>query len=942
MPRLGSSIAAIALAALACAPAAWAAQDQPAPGAPATPAPAFSPTELIVQWAGGAGHGEKVDAREEAGVQFAEDLGNRRFQLVEVEPGQSARAALAALAGDPAVAVAERNSYSAPTAVPDDPLFGEQWALQNLGAGVAGFEGAVAGDDIHATEAWDRTVGSPSVVVADIDSGYRFEHPDLKDVAWTNPDEIPENGKDDDGDGIVDDVHGADFVGPNGESPVVDGDPTDEDLLSGGHGVHTAGIIGAAGNNGVGISGVAQDTRIMPLRVCSRFPSLEESRCPVSAQIAAINYAAQKGARVANLSLTANAFSQPVVNAIASHPGVLFVIAAGNDGGDNDGGEPAPKGHHYPCDYRPQLDASPAVPGAIDNILCVAATNQADELASFSDWGAASVDLGAPGTEILSTYPAVTPFADDFSDEASFTTNWPATGPDGGFERTEEAPLTSFGMTDEIGAPAPETVRETTSAPISLPPNGGCKLNQTRHVDLTGGGVFRYSVLLDGVSKVFSEPPSSPGTGLERRFLNLPSSFEAGGSVQIRFRFTTGEAPAPESGVWLDDVSLTCVQAVGQASGYAFLQGTSMAAPQVSGAAALLLAFEPATRVPELRHALMAGTDPDAALAGKTVSGGRLDVSGALDVLEAAPQAPTLASTEPASPANDNQPLILGSAPAGTDIDLYAGASCSGPVVASGSAEELESPGIAVQVEDNTTTQFTATATEGSGASSPCSAPIAYQELTPDETPPEPPQLTGTVPTSPGESATPRILGSAEAGSTVRLYLGAGCSEEAIASGSAGELASGGISVGIVIPEGVEQEFSARATDAADNTSACSGPISYRRLVKPIAGDGETVVQPTVTQPPSGGPGPATPGAPPPPAPCVVPRLAGKTLKAAQAALTKAHCALGIVRQPRPRPNRRERFVVASSNPKAGAVRAAGARVALRLVAKRSPRRHHR
>ncbi len=938
MSRLGSSIAAIVLAALACAPAAWAVRDQPAPaGAPATPPPAFSPTELIVQWAGDADHGEKLEAREGAEVEFAEDLGNRSFQLVEVEPGQSAHAALDALEANPAVVVAERNSYSAPTAVPNDPLFGEQWALQNLGTGVAGFEGAVAGADIHATEAWDRTVGDPSVVVADLDTGYRFEHPDLANVAWTNPGEIPENGKDDDGDGIVDDVHGADFVGADGEHPVVDGDPTDEDLLSGGHGVHTAGIIGAEGNNGIGISGVAQDVRIMPLRVCSRFPSLEESRCPVSAQIAAINYAAEKGARVANLSLTANTFSQPVVNAIASHPGVLFVIAAGNDAGDNDGGEPAPKGHHYPCDYRPQLDASPPVPGAVDNILCVAATNQADELASFSDWGATSVDLGAPGTEILSTYPAVTPFADDFSDEASFSSNWPATGADGGFERTEEAPLTSFGMTDKIGDPAPETVRETTSAAITVPPNGGCKLNQTRHVDLTGGSVFRYSVLLNGVSKVSSEPASSPGSGLERRFLNLPSSFEAGGSVQIRFRFTTGEAPAPESGVWLDDISITCVQAVGQASGYAFLQGTSMAAPQVSGAAALLLSFEPAARVPELRHALLAGTDPVASLAGKTVSGGRLDVNGALDVLEEAPGAPALEGTDPASPAHGDQPLILGSAEAGTSIDLYAGASCSGPIVASGSVEELESPGIAVGVADNTTTQFTATATDEDGGSSPCSGPIAYEEVTPDETPPEPPELAGTSPTSPGESATPRILGSAEAGSTVRLYLGAGCANGPIASGGAEELGSAGISVGVAIAEGAEQAFSAKATDAANNTSACSTPIAYRRLRTAIVEPGETVVQPTETQT---SPGPASPGTPAPPSPCVVPKLVGKTLKAAQAALTKASCALGIVRQPRPR--RREQFVVASSNPAAGATRPNGARVALRLVAKRSPRKHQR
>ncbi len=354
MPRLGSSIAAIVLAALACAPAAWAAPEEVAhSGAPATPPAVFSPTELIVQWAGGADHGEKVEAREEAEVEFNSDLGNRRFQLVEVETGQSAHAALTALNADPAVEVAERNSYSAPNSIPDDPLFGEQWALQNLGSGIDGFSGAVAGDDINATSAWNRTVGIPSVVVADIDSGYRFEHPDLANVAWTNPGEIPGNGIDDDGDGIIDDVHGADFVGPNGESPTVDGDPTDEDLVSGGHGVHTAGIIGAEGNNGVGISGVAQNVRIMPLRVCSHFPSLNELRCPVSSQIAAINYAAEKGARAANMSLGSNFPSTAERNAIAEHPNLLIVTSAGNDAGDNDAPEAAPKGPTTPATTSP-------------------------------------------------------------------------------------------------------------------------------------------------------------------------------------------------------------------------------------------------------------------------------------------------------------------------------------------------------------------------------------------------------------------------------------------------------------------------------------------------------------------------------------------------------------------------------------------------------------
>jgi subtilisin family serine protease len=593
---------------------------------------------VIVQWAPGADRRDKVAARAEADVEFEFNLGNRDFQLVTIEPGQTPAGAVTELESDPAVALAERDGYRTPYAIPNDPFFDQLWGLSNTGSGVNGFFGAVAGADIGAPAAWDRTVGSPSIVIADIDSGYRFEHPDLAPVAWTNPGETA-NGSDDDENGIVDDLHGADFVGGDGELPAVDGDPTDDDLLSGGHGVHTAGTIGAAGGDGLGITGVAQDARIMPLRVCSRFSGPPAgNRCPFSAILNAINYAGAKGARVANMSLGGNAFTQSEVNAIAANPDVLFVIAAGNDGSDNDGGGVAPQGHHYPCDYQPVLDASPPAPAAIDNIVCVAATDQADDLASFSDWGATSVDIGAPGTETLSTYPFVTPFADTFSTN-NFATKWPATGANGGFQRTNEAPLTSFGMTDVVGAPVANTVRETTTAAFTVPANGGCKLNQTRRVVLASGDHYRYSILLNGteVSGAVFEPSSTAKPGLERQFLELPAAFKAGGSVQIRFRFSAGPAPTPDSGVWLDDVSLVCSQAVGQASAYAFLQGTSMATPHVSGAAGLLFSLKPTASVTEVREALLAGVDPVPSLEGKTVTGGRLDIPKAMVALAGEP-----------------------------------------------------------------------------------------------------------------------------------------------------------------------------------------------------------------------------------------------------------------------------------------------------------------
>lgn len=627
--RLRLSFAGALLTLLLAAPTASAQGEQAVPnGAPATPPTLLSEDRVIVQWAPGADRADKVAARTDADVDYETNLGSPYFQLVEVEPGQAPGSAVAELEADPAVAVAERDSYSTPHAIPNDPFFNQLWGLQNLGLGVNGFLGAIAGDDANVVAAWDRAVGTPSTVIADLDSGYRFEHPDLGPVAWTNPGEIA-NGADDDGNSIVDDLHGADFTGPNGDSPSIDGDPSDDDLISGGHGVHTAGTMGAAGNDGVGITGVARNVRIMPLRVCTRFPSLGDSRCPTSSQINAINYAGLKGARVANMSLGGNSFNQTVVNAIAANPQVLFVISAGNDGGNNDGGEPAPKGHHYPCDYVP-TDANPD--GTVENIVCVAATNQADGLASFSDWGAVSVDLGAPGTETLSSHPAGTRYLETF-EVNDFGTKWTATGANGGFGRTNEAPLTSFGITDTPGATVgTNQAYQSTSAPFTLPAGlSSCQLSQRRSLSVGTGNAYSYEVLLNGGSVFSSGPVSASGV-----ISTVPiAALGAGGQVQVVERYATGSTPPLSSnGAWIDDVKLRCINPVGSTEAtYEFLQGTSMAAPHVTGAAGLLFSLKPSASVTEVRNALLASVDLIPSLTGKTTTGGRLDVADALSHL---------------------------------------------------------------------------------------------------------------------------------------------------------------------------------------------------------------------------------------------------------------------------------------------------------------------
>jgi subtilisin family serine protease len=878
-------------------------------------------TGLIVQWKDGSARVLRGKVRARADVEFEANLGDRDFQLVELEPGQGAAAAIKTLEASPAVVLAERDGYREPTALPNDPLFGELWGLRNTGAGVKGFSGAVAGDDVDVEGAWIRTVGSPSVVVADLDSGYRFDHPDLAPVAWVNPGES-DDGVDNDLNGYVDDIHGYDFVGANGESSADDNDndPTDDDLFSGGHGVHTAGTIGAAGNNGLGITGVAQNARIMPLRVCSRFPSLGANRCPISAIVSAINYAGKMGARVANMSLGGTERFQIEANALAENPGTLFVISAGNDGQNNE------VTHHYPCDFEPVADAAPAVPGAIDNVLCVAATNQADALAGFSDYGASSVDLAAPGTETLSTYPVSEPFEERFTVD-DFATEWPATGANGGFERTNEPPLTSFGMTDVVGAPVPSTVRETTSQTLTLPVNQGCTLIQTRRVVLAAGDEFRYSVLLNGSALVNQKPEATPpGPTLETRTLALPAAFKAGGSVQLRFRFSAGASTEAGSGVWLDDLRIRC-----QVSTYAFLQGTSMAAPHVTGTAALLFSQKPGASVSAVKAALLASVDPVASLSGKTVTGGRLDASAALDRFdEVAPAAPALTVT-PASPAASEEPVIGGSAEERSSVSLYAGGSCEGAQLQTVSAAQLKATGVSVSVSPETTAVFSAKATDTAVPTanvSACSAPLSYTQQVPDEEAPAAPVLSSTSPPSPAADGTPVIIGSAEPGSTVDIYRQADCQGELMVSRSAGQLASPGIEV--FAAAATTSQYSATATDAAANTSDCSAPLAYTNTT-PIGGEPEFEPE---TTPPLVVPLPLP--TPEPVAGCKVPKLAGKTLARAKGALTGAGCKLGRVTKPKP--VKGQKLVVKRSTPGAGAT--ATAAVSLRLGPKPKPSRH--
>ncbi len=271
--------------------------------------------------------------------------------------------------------------------VPNDPNFADLWGLDNTGQ-----TGGTPDADIDAPEAWDIVTGNPSLIVAIIDTGVDYNHPDLKNNMWVNAKELNgAAGVDDDGNGYVDDIYGYDFAGKVARDPDDDdSDPCDMFF----HGTHVAGTVGAVGNNSVGITGVCWNVKMMALKIFADDFRVEPTVF-VSEAVEAIGYAVKNGAKVINASWGGDYFSQSLYDAIkdAGDAGLLFVAAAGNDRKDND---------IYPV-YPANFD--------LDNVISIMSTDADDKASLFSNYGASSVDIAEPGTDVLSTTPTYQTFA---------------------------------------------------------------------------------------------------------------------------------------------------------------------------------------------------------------------------------------------------------------------------------------------------------------------------------------------------------------------------------------------------------------------------------------------------------------------------------------------------------------------------------------------------
>jgi len=499
---------------------------------------------------------------------------------------------------DPRVEYAEPNYTRTLSVIPDDPQYQNQWALNNIGQSVGGTIGTNQ-SDISAQNAWDiENQDQTETIVAIIDTGVDLNHPDLIGNFWDGS-----TCKDENNNQIVGGCpkHGWNFADNNNNTQDING-----------HGTFIAGIIGAQTNNSVGVSGISfhNKIKIMPLKF----------GIDVMSELKAIDFAKNNGAKVINASFTGSTFSQAEKDAIDSFPG-LFVAAAGNEGKNND------ISHSYPSDYISQ------------NIISVTSTDQNDSLSSFSNYGTSSVDISAPGENILSTHIIKTVtnlFSENF--DSSTIPSPPSTFTDSSGKWITN--LWEFYIDDKYIYPGSSYLPNSNdilylSTPIDTSSANALNLNFYLHSDIE----YEQNCNLDYLS---IETDNNDNNWIERKrfcnhyFLNsIDVDLSASKSNATRFRFVWHTNGSNDPALF-DNIPITpmiddlFLQNIDITSTYEFGSGTSFAAPFVTGASAMVFDKFPTYRSIDVKNKILNSGDLLSSLSGKVLSGKRLNLEKSL------------------------------------------------------------------------------------------------------------------------------------------------------------------------------------------------------------------------------------------------------------------------------------------------------------------------
>ncbi|MDY0297589.1 MAG: S8 family serine peptidase [Acidobacteriota bacterium] len=489
---------------------------------------------------------------------------------------ERANAILARLQRSPHVAAASLNYRRRPARRPDDPLYARQWNLRNRGDNAPLIPG-IAGADIGAEILWEKTSGDPHAVVAVMDTGIDYDHPDLAPNIWHNPLEIPGNRIDDDGNRFVDDWMGYDFAADsNGGN---DPDPKDTD----GHGTHVSGIIAARGDNSRGIAGLAWRTRLLTVKTV-RPDGFNYSDDVVEAleYIRMLKKSGTANIVAVNCSFGGTGYSEVEEQAYreTAREGILILTAAGN-GGDDDMGDDNDEQPFYPASYD------------VNGIISVAANGADDRLAEFSNYGARSVDLAAPGDGVFSTVPRGSGRLAQVDTDAGAL---PALGME--YSGTATG-ITGFLIPCGLGLSAADFPAEVNGA-IALIERGETTFQEKIRLAAAAGA--RAAVI----------------------FNNLPGNFS--GTLQAAGNWIPVVSISQESGRRLENLVFSRATVINRAADYDYMSGTSMAAPHVAGTAALLAGLYGNESVSRRVSRLLTAIRSLADLQKKTVSGGRLDL----------------------------------------------------------------------------------------------------------------------------------------------------------------------------------------------------------------------------------------------------------------------------------------------------------------------------
>ncbi|HVO83141.1 MAG TPA: S8 family serine peptidase [Syntrophobacteria bacterium] len=593
--------------------------------------PAYAPGELLVKYKAALGAAAADHARHRWGVSTLRTFHDIGVHHVKLAADMTVEEALEIYRGDPEVEYVEPNYYRHVTATPDDTDYGVLWGLNNTGQTICPPDGTVcppyplcvtgtSGADIDAATAWDTATDCTNVTVAIIDTGADYNHPDLAaNIA----------------------AGGHDFV-DNDDQPI---DPN-------GHGTHVAGTIAAVGNNSRGVTGICWNANLLILRAFDALGS-----ATLSDIISAMEYARTKNANVINASYTGGDFSQAESDEISTlnNAGILFIAAAGNESTDNDA---TPS---YPASYN------------LPNIIAVAASDQNDELACFSNYGANSVHVAAPGTNIYSTKPGrQTVFSDNFDDndisDWTVDPHWalstdadsapyalalvPGDAEGKGVDLIAR-PTNAVGLTGQIGTLLGFTLKGTISGGdllfVETSTDGNTWTNRpvlVSHQDLFENGVSGSAASWVGASVDLGSLDGAPAVYFRFRFhtQNTTSSkgdngngkgcFIASAAYGSPLSLGAAQAAATASVVHIDDVQIT---AAGVEDAYQYLSGTSMATPHVVGLAALVWSHTPGLTHLQVKERILNCVDRLSSLSLKVFTQGRINAANSIQAVPAPP-----------------------------------------------------------------------------------------------------------------------------------------------------------------------------------------------------------------------------------------------------------------------------------------------------------------